>query len=138
MDNCIEVNSLNHHYIEYKLTGGILTHIFNMLKDKEKTQSLYDVSFSVPKGQCYGLLGANGAGKTTIIKLLCGLLHPTSGNISVLGYNPAKRSKQLLRQIGVLFGNRGQLIWDLPPADTWNLIGAAYGVSRSEIKKIYR
>ena len=95
MDNCIEVNSLNHHYIEYKLTGGILTHIFNMLKDKEKTQSLYDVSFSVPKGQCYGLLGANGAGKTTIIKLLCGLLHPTSGNISVLGYNPAKRSKQL-------------------------------------------
>lgn len=131
----IDFSSVNHYYSRYKLFGGIFERIKRFAISKsEAVQSLFNISFSVEKGICCGLLGANGAGKTTIIKLLCGLMQPASGTISVLGFSPQKRNKEMLKRIGVLFGNRGQLIWDLPPTDTWELSGVSFGLSVKEIR----
>jgi ABC-2 type transport system ATP-binding protein len=84
------------------------------------------MSFSIEPGEVVGFLGPNGAGKTTTLKMLSGLLYPTSGRVSVLGHRPDRRERALLRRITLVMGNRNQLQWDLPAQDSFELLRAVY------------
>lgn len=89
-----------------------------------------EINFEIRPGQIVGFLGPNGAGKTTTMKMLSGLLYPSSGEIQVLGFQPFKRSREFLSQITLVMGNRSQLNWDLPALDSFMMIRAIYGISR--------
>lgn len=91
-----------------------------------------DLSFTVEKGEFVGYLGPNGAGKSTTIKMLCGILTPTSGKVRVAGLDPSRRRTTLARRIGVVFGQRTTLWWDLPLKDSFELIRLLYKVDRHD------
>jgi len=91
-----------------------------------------DVSFDVAEGEIVGLLGPNGAGKSTTVKILAGVLYPTSGDARILGLDPFKRRIDNARNIGVLFGQRSHLLWDLPPIDAYALLRKVYGLSQAD------
>lgn len=93
-------------------------------------QAVHDVSFAVDSGACLGLIGPNGAGKSTTIKIMTGVLHPTSGTISVNGIAPYQRRQENARQIGVVFGQRTQLWYDLPVIDSYDLLREIYEIPR--------
>ena len=94
-----------------------------------------DVSFRVEPGEIIGLLGANGAGKTTLVKLLTGLLYPTAGQARVLGFVPWERSDEFRRQIALVMGQRSQLWWDLPAADSLLLHRVMYRIPEKEFRR---
>ncbi|MCG3127970.1 MAG: Vitamin B12 import ATP-binding protein BtuD [Phycisphaerae bacterium] len=96
------------------------------------TPAVVDVCFSIEPGEIVGFLGPNGAGKTTTLKMLTGLLHPTSGTASVLGHTPWKREPAYLRRISLVMGQRSQLNWDLPAMDSFLVQLAVYGVDDSQ------
>jgi ABC-2 type transport system ATP-binding protein len=90
------------------------------------------VDFEIAAGEVVGFLGPNGAGKTTTLKMLSGLLHPTGGSARVLGFEPHRRERELLRQITLVMGNRNQLQWDLPAVDSFELNRAIYRLPRED------
>ncbi|MGW4796287.1 ABC transporter ATP-binding protein [Nonomuraea sp. NPDC004297] len=91
-----------------------------------------DLSFRVAPGEFVGYLGPNGAGKSTTIKMLCGILTPTTGSVRVAGLDPSRRRTTLARRIGVVFGQRTTLWWDLPLKDSFELIRHLYRVERAD------
>ena len=93
------------------------------------------ISFTIEPGEVVGFLGPNGAGKTTTLKMLSGLLHPTSGEVRVMGFEPRHRSHDYLRQITLVMGNRNQLTWDLPALDSFDLQRAVYGIPADQFKQ---
>ncbi|HEY4494124.1 MAG TPA: ATP-binding cassette domain-containing protein [Candidatus Paceibacterota bacterium] len=93
------------------------------------------VSFSIKQGETVALIGPNGAGKSTTIKMLTGILHPTSGEVKVLGLSPQKNRKEVVAQIGAVFGQRSSLLQNLPPRDTLSLFAVMYGLPKKEIKE---
>ena len=94
-----------------------------------------DVSFSIKQGETVALIGPNGAGKSTTTKMNTGILHPNSGDVSILGLSPAKDRKKVVAQIGAVFGQRSNLLPNLPLGDTLKLFGVMYGLSKTEIKE---
>jgi ABC-2 type transport system ATP-binding protein len=100
-------------------------------REHVEVDAVSDLSFDVPRGQRVGFLGPNGAGKTTTLKMLAGLLHPTSGRAEVLGHEPAKRSHAFLRSIALVMGQKRQLSWDLPALDTFELNRVVFDVERT-------
>ncbi|MCK6548141.1 ATP-binding cassette domain-containing protein [Myxococcota bacterium] len=98
----------------------------------EEVHAVRNLSFTIEPGERVGFLGPNGAGKTTTLKMLAGLLAPTSGEVSVLGQNPHHRPIALLKQITLVMGQKQQLLWDLPPIETLELNRAVYEVPRAE------
>ena len=94
-----------------------------------------DVSFKIEQGERVGFLGPNGAGKTTTLKMLSGLLHPTSGDISVLGFTPKERKNDFLRQITLVMGQKQQLLWDIPARETFELNRAMYDLDRADYRR---
>ncbi len=86
------------------------------------------ISFSLEAGEMVGFIGPNGAGKTTTLKMLCGLLHPTSGEARVLGHIPWERRPAYLRRISMVLGNKSQMLWDIPPLDSFRVLGEIYRV----------
>src|SRR5688572_17030152 len=103
------------------------------LPGKRVVEAVRDVSLSVEQGERLAYIGPNGAGKSTSIKILTGILHPTAGDATVLGFVPWKQRKDLARNIGVLFGQRSQLWFQLTPLQSYRLLGAIYGLSRAEL-----
>ncbi|MBD2495250.1 ATP-binding cassette domain-containing protein [Nostoc sp. FACHB-280] len=94
-----------------------------------------DITLSVPDGQAIAFIGPNGAGKSTTIKMLTGILYPTSGQATLLGLNPWKKRRELAYQIGVVFGQRSQLWYHLPPRDTLELLARIYNLDHKEYIK---
>jgi len=99
---------------------------------RETIRALQDVTFNVAAGESVALLGANGAGKSTLVKVLAGVLHPTAGSVTLFGLDPWRQKRRYRRQIGVVFGHRTQLWWDLPVADSLRFLGTVYQVERAQ------
>jgi len=112
---------------------GTIKHFFN--RENKNLKVIKNINFNIIKGEIVGFLGANGAGKTTILKILCGLLYPSEGYISVSGYRPFERKNQFLQKITLIMGQKQQLIWDLPPMESFYLNAAIYGIEKYEAKK---
>jgi ABC-2 type transport system ATP-binding protein len=131
----IKVENLVKTYTTFKRGSGMKETLQSFLKrEKVIINAVDDVSFNVKEGPICGVLGPNGAGKSTTIKMLCGALYPTSGEIDVMGYSPGKERKRYVREIGAVFGQRSQLIWDIPPIDSFNMNRAIYGITQTEYK----
>jgi len=93
------------------------------------------VSFDISQGEFVGYIGPNGAGKSTTVKMLTGILHPTSGHVEVNGLSPAHARQQVAQQIGVVFGQRTQLWWDLPTIDSFEILAAMYDVAPADYRR---
>ena len=99
-------------------------------------EAVREISFTVEAGEMVGFIGPNGAGKTTTLKMLSGLLYPTAGRASVLGFVPWHREANYLRRISMVLGNKSQMLWDIPPLDTFRVLGEIYHVPRGEYQRI--
>lgn len=129
----ITVNDLTKTYYTYKRGNGFKETIKSFFhREKIKINAVDDISFTIQEGEICGILGPNGAGKSTTIKMLCGALFPTSGTIDVMGYSPAKERKKYVSDIGAVFGQKSQLIWDIPPIDSFHMNKAIYNISDKE------
>lgn len=125
----IEVTKVSKRFRINKRSGGIPGMIANMFVPKyEYRQAVDGISFSIEEGEMVGFIGPNGAGKSTTIKMLSGILCPDSGNIKVGGYTPYKDRKKYVGNIGVVFGQKSQLQWDLPVIDSFELLKAIYRI----------
>lgn len=97
--------------------------------------AVQDVSFAIETGAMVGLIGPNGAGKTITLKMLSGLLHPTSGTARIAGYTPWQRHPDYLRRISMVMGNKSQMLWDIPPLDSFRVLGEIYAVPAAEFRR---
>ena len=132
----IEVDGLVKHYQVHERASGIGAALRSLFTRPKSTVKAVDgISFRIDKGERVGFLGPNGAGKTTTLKMLSGLLYPSGGKALVAGHVPFTRSPEFLRSIMLVAGQKQQLLWDLPPVDTFELNRAIYGVSQAEYKK---
>lgn len=104
-------------------------------RKREPVHALTGVNLQVFGGEIIGLVGANGAGKTTLVKILSGIIHPTSGHVSVLGHNPWKRQNEFRSQISLIMGQKAQLWWDLPAADCFLLLREIYRIPNKEFEQ---
>jgi len=127
----IEVNHVSKNFKIFKNRPGLLGSVVSLFhRDYELKKAVSDISFSLEKGEIAGYIGPNGAGKSTTIKMLCGVLTPDAGEISVGGIIPYKERKKNARRIGVVFGQRSQLYWDLPVSDTFSLYQKLYEIPK--------
>jgi ABC-2 type transport system ATP-binding protein len=127
--SAVMVGDLRKTYVVSEREGGVLAALQSLIRrEKTEVHAVAGISFDLAPGEIVGFLGPNGAGKTTTLKMLSGLLHPTEGEVSVLGHIPWKREKALLRQITLVMGQRNQLVWDIPPADSFELNRAIYRI----------
>ena len=132
----ITVEDLVKSYKTYKRGSGFKETMKSFVKREEvEIMAVDHISFQIEKGSICGILGPNGAGKSTTIKMLCGALYPTSGNIDVMGYSPAKDRVKYVHKIGAVFGQKSQLIWDIPPVDSFAMNKAIYGIEDVDYKK---
>lgn len=116
----IKVENLVKTYTTYKRGSGFKDSVKSFFKREPViVRAVDDISFEIEQGSICGILGPNGAGKSTTIKMLCGALYPTSGSIDVMGYSPARDRVKYVRKVGAVFGQKSQLIWDIPPVDSF-------------------
>lgn len=136
MENLIEVKSVSKTFKVNKRASGVPGMVANLFVPKfEKKQAVKDISFSIKEGEMVGFIGPNGAGKSTTIKMLSGILYPEKGEIEVNGFVPYKQRKDYVGSIGVVFGQKSQLQWDLPVIDSFELLKAIYRVPDEVYKK---
>ena len=132
----VQVNKLSKTYlVATKEPGfsGTLRHFVH--RRYRRIQAVNNVSFEIASGEIVGFLGPNGAGKTTTLKMLTGLIYPTSGKLEVLGHLPYQRRKTFLKQITLVMGNKQQLIWDLPVLDSLRINAAVYEIEPAEARR---
>ena len=132
----LQVDRLGKRYrVAHKQAGvkGTLSHLFR--RTYRDVLAVSEVSFRIEPGEFVGFLGANGAGKTTTLKMLSGLIRPSSGSVRVLGHEPFRRERAFLKQITLVMGQKQQLIWDLPAMDSLRVNGAVYELSRPETER---
>ncbi len=129
----ISVSGLRKHYKVHKRPPGLKAAFRSIFNRPYTTVKAVDgISFQIKDGERVGFLGPNGAGKTTTLKVLSGLLHPTDGEARVDGHDPRRREDAFLKKIMLVMGQKQQLIWDLPPAETFELNRAIYEVPRPQ------
>ena len=132
----IEVKNISKEFKVNKRSAGIPGMIANMFAPKfEIKKAVNDLSFTIEKGEMVGFIGPNGAGKSSTIKMLSGILCPDKGSISVAGYIPYKQRKSYVGNIGVVFGQKSQLQWDLPVIDSFELLRAIYRIPEEKYKR---
>ncbi|MGK7925122.1 MAG: ATP-binding cassette domain-containing protein [Spirulina sp.] len=112
---------------------GTIAHFFN--RTYRQIKAVQNVSFSIEPGEIVGFLGPNGAGKTTTLKMLSGLIHPSSGQVNVAGYFPFRRQPQFLTKMSLVMGQKQQLLWDLPALDSLRINAAVYRIGDREFKQ---
>lgn len=134
--SAITVSHLNKTYKSYKKDPGFFGAIRSLVNRKyENIPAVKDISFTIEPGELVGFIGPNGAGKTTTLKCLSGLLFPTSGEVSVLGFKPFERKNEFLKQIALVMGQKNQLWWDLPPMESFLLNKEIYQIPKNHFKK---
>src|SRR5467141_4222371 len=133
----IEARDLTKVYRTYRKESGLRGAIKGLVRRKhEETRAVDHVSFQIETGEFVGFLGPNGAGKTTVLKMLSGLLNPTSGDARVLGFVPWERRNEMKRQFSLLMGQKNALWWDLPAQESLELNRAIYGIDRERFNKV--
>lgn len=132
----IEVKNVTKEFISPKKYPGLKGAIKGLFSnEKEKKLAVDDISFSIKKGEIVGYIGSNGAGKSTTIKMMTGILTPTKGECLINGVNPSKERKKNAQNIGVVFGQRTQLWWDLPLSESFTILKEIYNVGDEEYKE---
>ena len=130
MSDVVIVRDLRKTFRVHEREEGVGATIRSVFRRRFKdVHAVAGITFTIARGEIVGFLGPNGAGKTTTLKMLSGLLHPTSGEASVLGHVPWKRESDYLRRITLLIGNRSQLQWDIPAADSLRVLQEIYGLA---------
>jgi ABC-2 type transport system ATP-binding protein len=133
MTGIIQLDALSKHFKVPVRESGLKASIHSLFKREFRiVKAVDEISFKIDQGEVVGFLGPNGAGKTTTLKMLSGLLYPTGGSTTVLGFMPSKRQPQFLQQITLVMGNRQQLVWDLPALDSFDLMRAIYSIPTNE------
>jgi ABC-2 type transport system ATP-binding protein len=128
----IAVQDVTRHYKVLNRREGLGGSVRDLFSHDYRTVKAVDgISFSVGRGELVGFIGPNGAGKSTTIKMLSGVLAPSSGSIAVDGYQPWKQRKKYVEHIGIVFGQRTQLWWDLPVIESYKLLREVYGIDRA-------
>jgi ABC-2 type transport system ATP-binding protein len=131
----ISVHQLRKTFVVPIREAGVRAAVRGLVTRKQReVHAVDDISFAVETGEVVGFLGPNGAGKTTTLKMLSGLLHPTSGAVRVLDAIPWERRRDFLRQITLVMGNRNQLQWDIPAIDSYELNRAIYRIPRPQFQ----
>lgn len=132
----IEVQELEKTFWVHKKEPGLMGSIRSLFaRETFAKEAVKGVSFSVSEGEIVGLIGANGAGKTTIVKMLAGIVHPSGGKARVLGHEPWKREDSFRRQIALIMGQKAQLWWDLPAADCFLLLQEIYQIPEARFRE---
>ena len=131
----ISVTKLKKHFKVFKRREGLMPTLRSLFhRPASVVKAVDDISFTISKGELVGFIGPNGAGKTTTLKCLSGLLYPTGGKVSVLGFNPYDRKSAYLKQISLVMGQKSQLWWDLPAIETFRLNKEIYDLNQSDYK----
>ncbi len=131
----IEVRHLTRIFRTYKKQPGFWGGVKGLFhREFEETAAAKDISFDIAEGEFVGFLGPNGAGKTTTLKMLSGLIYPTSGTARVAGFDPTKRENAYRRLFALVLGQKNQLWWDLPAIESFNLLRAIYGLPVADFK----
>ena len=132
----IEVENLTRVFRTYKKQPGFWGGVKGLVKREfEETRAADGVSFSIKEGELVGFLGPNGAGKTTTLKMLSGLIYPTSGSARVAGFDPTKRENEYRRLFALVLGQKNQLWWDLPAIESFYLLRAIYGLDHAAYRQ---
>ncbi len=136
MEKMIIVEHLDKTFKKTVKQPGLKTGFKSLFKPQIETfEAVKDLNFGIPKGEIFGFIGANGAGKSTTIKMLTGILTPTSGTCLINGKNPQKNRTAYVKDIGVVFGQRTQLWWDLALQETYSVLKEIYDISDSDFHK---
>lgn len=136
MPPIIHTQNLSKHYTIHRKEPGLLGSLRSLVKRQySSVPAVNKINLSIHPGELVGFIGPNGAGKTTTLKMLSGLLYPTSGTATVLGYTPWQRRKEFLKQISIVMGQKHQLWWDLPLYDSLLLQRDIYEMNKGDFKK---
>lgn len=139
MSYVISTHDLSRNYRTYRKADGLMNSIKGFwARQYEEKRALLPTNLNIEAGQIVGLVGANGAGKTTLLKLLSGLIYPSDGRAEVLGFTPWQRKREFLRQISLLLGQKSQLWWDLPAADSFSLLAKIYDLPPEQARRDYQ
>ncbi|MHB8877412.1 MAG: ABC transporter ATP-binding protein [Myxococcaceae bacterium] len=135
----ISVRDLKKHYRVHKRPPGLRAALGALFRRRyTEVKAVDGISFDIAAGERVGFLGPNGAGKTTTLKVLSGLLHPSGGEVTVDGHTPKRREDLFLKKIMLVMGQKQQLLWDLPPSETFELNRAIYDVPRAQFTETLR
>lgn len=131
----IKVNELSKNFKVKTKEAGLMGSLKSVVSPNyREVNAVKNISFEVEKGEILAFIGPNGAGKSTTIKMMTGILNPTSGQIEVMGLNPVRERKALSFKIGTVFGQKSQLWFHLPPVDSFNLLGNIYELDKRRLK----
>jgi ABC-2 type transport system ATP-binding protein len=132
----IRVDALSKTFRVPEREAGLVASVKSLVRRRSRAvEAVRDLSFTIQAGEVVGFLGPNGAGKTTTLKMLSGLLFPTSGQAQVMGFTPWERQADYLCQISMVLGNKSQMLWDIPPLDTFQVLAEIYQVPADEFRR---
>lgn len=137
MQDIITVKNLSKKFDYYEKDTGLKNSVKSLFSRKKLVKdAVKDISFNIKEGEIVGFLGANGAGKTTTLKMLSGILYPTQGEITVMGYQPWERKKDFKKQFSIVMGQKNQLWWDLPANESLDLNRCIYEIEKKDYEEI--